>query len=175
MELMDVYDRDGNRTGAVKDKEADWGPEEYRLAVGIWIQNDEGKLLITRRSMEKSFAPGKWENTAGHVQAGESCEHAIIRELKEETGISISEGQITLLGQVRVWPYLGRNFGVRLNTSVSELTYQKGETDAGKWVDFEEFVSMALNGDFAPSVLTHLQNYKESFLEFTGHPGETRI
>ena len=175
MELMDVYDRDGNLTGAVKDKDAQWAPDEYRLAVGIWIISDEGKLLITRRSMEKSFAPGKWENTAGHVHAGEPCEQAIIRELKEETGIAITQEQITLLGKVCVWPYLGRNYGVHLNTPISAVTCQKGETDAAKWVDFEEFVRMCLREEVAPSVVAHLQDYKESFLQFVGHPEETRL
>ena len=175
MELMDVYDRDGNPTGAVKDKNAQWGPDEYRLAVGIWILSDEGKLLITRRSMEKSYAPGKWENTAGHVHAGEPCKAAIIRELKEETGIAITREQITLLGKACVWPYLGQNYGVRLNVPVSEIVYQKGETDGAKWVDFEEFVTMVLTEEFAPSMTAHLQGYKESFLKFIGHPEDTRL
>ena len=113
MELIDIYDKNGRATGIVRDKKAPLGPEEYRMAVGIWIMNSGGHMFLTKRSMDKSYAPGKWENPAGHVQAGEGPEHAVIRELFEETGLTVHEEQITLLGCSCRWPYIGRDFGDR--------------------------------------------------------------
>ena len=98
MERVDIYDQDGNRTGKVIARGEALQEGEYLLTVGIWIVDRDDRIFLTKRSMEKSFAPGKWENTSGHVQAGEDCVHAILRELWEETGIEAGEGQLTLLG-----------------------------------------------------------------------------
>lgn len=175
MELIDIYDKDGRATGNVRDKEAPLGPDEYRMAVGIWIMDSGGRIFLTRRSMEKSYAPGKWENPAGHVQAGEGAVHAVIRELFEETGLTVREEQITLLGCSRTWPYLGRDFGVRMDVDLKDVRFQKGETCGAKWVTFEEFAEMARAGDFAQSLTDHMRDYLGAFLEFTGHPGNSAL
>ncbi len=175
MELIDIYDKSGTTTGAVRDRKAPLGPDEYRMAVGIWIMDSKGHIFITKRSMEKSYAPGKWENPAGHVQAGETPVHAVIRELFEETGITVKEGQITLLGCSCTWPYIGRDFGVRMDVDLNNVRFQKGETCDAKWVTFEEFAEMAEAGEFAKSLTDHMRDYKEAFLNFTGHPGSAAL
>lgn len=175
MELIDIYNQFGVPTGNIRDKEAPLGPEEYRMAVGIWIMDGSGRIFLTKRSMEKRYAPGKWENPAGHVQAGEGPVHAVIRELFEETGLTVSEDQITLLGCSCSWPYLGRDFGVRMDVDLGQVRFQKGETCDAKWVSFDEFVSMARAEEFAPSLIDHMRDYREAFLQFTGHQGSTDL
>ncbi len=170
MELIDIYDKDGNATGKVAEKGSPLGEGEYRLAVGIWLVDGDGRIFLTKRSMEKSYAPGKWENTAGHVQAGESPVHAIIRELKEETGVDIREEQIAFLGDSRTWPYLGKDYGVRLHVNLEDVTFQKGETCGAKWATFEEFLDMMRAGEFPLSLTEHLKQYQRAFLKFIGRP-----
>lgn len=175
MELIDIYDKDGRDTGIVKDKKAPLGPEEYRMAVGIWIMDSSGHIFLTKRSMDKSYAPGKWENPAGHVQAGEGPEHAVIRELFEETGLTVREEQITLLGCSCSWPYIGRDFGVRMDVDLSNVRFQQGETCDAKWVTFDEFITMARDGEFAPSLTDHMRDYLGAFLEFAGRSGSREL
>ena len=50
----------------------------------------EQKLLICQRHRNAAF-PLKWEFPGGKVEAGESAESALVRELKEELDIAISE------------------------------------------------------------------------------------
>lgn len=168
-EKIDVYDRNGNRTGKAVSKETPLKEGEYRMAVGIWIMDSQGRLFLTKRSMEKSYAPGKWENPAGHVQAGEDPEHAVIRELFEETGITVTEEQLTFLGDSRTWPYLGRDYGVRLNVSLDDVTFQAGETCDAKWVTFGEFAQMVREEEFPTSLTEHMKDYQAAFLRFAGH------
>lgn len=177
MERIDIYDENGNRTGRVVERSSGYqfSKDEYKLAVGIWITDGSGRIFLTRRSPEKKYAPGKWENPAGHVRAGEDPVDAIIRELFEETGIRVEPEQITLLGKSRTWPYLGRDYGVRMEVDVKIVKFQRGETDGAKWVTFEEFARMVKAGEFPPSLTEHMEGYKASFLKFVGQEGSTAL
>ena len=172
-ERIDIYDRDGRPTGKIVPKETPLQEGEYRMAVGIWIMDSLGRLFLTKRSMEKSYAPGKWENPAGHVQAGENPEQAVIRELFEETGITVTEEQLTVLGDSCAWPYLGRDYGVRLEVCLDDVTFQEGETCDAKWVTFGEFSQMVREGEFPPSLTEHMKDYQAAFLRFAGHAETT--
>lgn len=168
MELIDIYDKNGTRTGKTQDRSVSLGPEEYRMAVGIWIQDSLGRIFLTKRSPEKRYAPNKWENPAGHVKAGEGPVDAVIRELYEETGIQVQKGQITLLGSSCSWPYLGRDFGVRMDVELSKVRLQEGETCDARLVNYGEFRAMYDSGELAASVVDHMEDYKTAFLQFIG-------
>jgi len=47
----------------------------------------KNKLLLTKRG--RAPYRGRWELPGGFVDRGESADHAVIRELKEETGLKI--------------------------------------------------------------------------------------
>ena len=66
-------------------------PEPRRavdVAVGVLIAPD-GRFLLTSRPAGKVYA-GHWEFPGGKVEAGESVEQALRRELHEELGITIA-------------------------------------------------------------------------------------
>lgn len=54
--------------------------------VGAVIVRD-GKLLLGLRSSRKKHAPDTWDTVGGHVEAGESDEQAMVREVEEEAGV----------------------------------------------------------------------------------------
>ena len=57
------------------------------VAVGVLIDAD-GRFLLTSRPAGKVYA-GYWEFPGGKVEAGETIEQALQRELHEELGITI--------------------------------------------------------------------------------------
>lgn len=62
-------------------------------AVHIFIQNQQGHIFLQKRSMIKDIHPGLWTSSCcGHVDQGETYDQAAYRELKEELGISLSQG-----------------------------------------------------------------------------------
>ncbi len=61
------------------------------VAVGVLI-NPEGEFLLTSRPAGKVYA-GYWEFPGGKLEAGESVEAALRRELIEELGIEIGAVQ----------------------------------------------------------------------------------
>jgi len=61
------------------------------VAVGVLINRD-GRFLLTSRPEGKVYA-GYWEFPGGKLEAGESVEQALRRELHEELGITIAAAQ----------------------------------------------------------------------------------
>ena len=61
------------------------------VAVGVLVRAD-GAFLLTSRPAGKAYA-GYWEFPGGKLEAGESVEQALRRELDEELGITIGEAQ----------------------------------------------------------------------------------
>ncbi len=176
MELVDIYDAWGRPTGVVRPRGEPLQEGEYLLAVGIWIVDEDNNILLTQRSGEKRWAPGKWENTAGHVQAGETCVAAILRELKEETGIVATEDQLLSLGSAKAGQYFGENYGLRLKEHPEHLSLRQGETCDAKWVTPEELDDMARQGELSPSVISHLEGgCRSAFLKLIGREGSTLL
>ena len=58
------------------------------VAVGVLLRESDGALLITSRPVGKPYA-GCWEFPGGKLEAGETVEQALRRELQEELGITI--------------------------------------------------------------------------------------
>ncbi|MGL5965793.1 MAG: 8-oxo-dGTP diphosphatase MutT [Kluyvera sp.] len=62
-----------------------------QISVGI-IRNKQGEIYITQRAADAHMAH-KWEFPGGKIEAGESPEQAVIRELQEEVGITVTSLQ----------------------------------------------------------------------------------
>ena len=60
------------------------------LVVAVALGDVDGRVLIARRPEGKTMA-GLWEFPGGKVNAGETPERALIRELHEELGIDVTE------------------------------------------------------------------------------------
>ena len=60
------------------------------LVVAVALIDVDGRVLIARRPEGKTLA-GLWEFPGGKVEPGERPEAALIRELHEELGITVSE------------------------------------------------------------------------------------
>lgn len=94
-EMIDVYDRDRNRTGLVIPREGAFLTEgQYMLYVLALIEAPDGRLLITQRSLEKHWGAGWWEIPGGGVRAGETTLTALRREVPEETGLVVGNEEL---------------------------------------------------------------------------------
>ncbi len=60
------------------------------LVVAVALIDTDGRVLLAQRPEGKSMA-GLWEFPGGKVHEGETPEAALIRELKEELGIDVTE------------------------------------------------------------------------------------
>lgn len=60
------------------------------LVAAVALIDADGRVLLSQRPLGKSLA-GLWEFPGGKVEAGERPEAALIRELKEELSIDVTE------------------------------------------------------------------------------------
>ena len=65
-------------------------PAPVVLVVAVALVDVDGRVLLAQRPAGKAMA-GLWEFPGGKVQAGETPEAALIRELKEELDIDVTE------------------------------------------------------------------------------------
>ncbi len=71
-----------------------WGDKPCQLSVKAVLLDEEGRCLVLRRSPGSRHNPGKWDFPGGKMVPGESLEHALVREVQEETGLRVSAGQL---------------------------------------------------------------------------------
>ncbi len=165
MELWDIYDAQKQKTGRTM-KRNDWCLKEgeYHLTVLGVIARPDGKFLITQRVMSKSWAPGWWEVSGGGVIAGESSKEAILREIKEETGLDVSQSEGGyLFSYKRENPSEGDNYFVDIYRFIvdfneADLHLQESETLGYKLATFEEIEALGKQGIFL-----HFDSIKEAF------------
>ena len=56
--------------------------------VGALFINSDGEVLLGLRSPSKKVWPVHWDTIGGHVENGESLDDALIREAREEVGVT---------------------------------------------------------------------------------------
>ena len=165
MEFWDIYDENKQLTGR-KMKRNDWCLKEgeYHLTVLGVIARPDGTFLITKRVMTKAWAPGWWEVSGGGVQAGESSEEAVRREVKEETGLDVrkAEGGYVFTYK-RVNPDEGDNYFVDVYRFVMDIdekdvSFQEAEIDGHMFATREQIESFAKEGKFL-----HYDSIKQVF------------
>ena len=165
MEFWDIYDENKQLTGR-KMKRNDWCLKEgeYHLTVLGVIARPDGTFLITKRVMTKAWAPGWWEVSGGGVQAGESSEEAVRREVKEETGLDVrnAEGGYAFTYK-RVNPDEGDNYFVDVYRFVMDIdekdvSFQEAEIDGHMFATREQIESVAKEGKFL-----HYDSIKQVF------------
>lgn len=154
-ERWDIYDENKQLTGRTM-KRNDWNmqPGDYHLTVLGVIRHTDGRYLITRRVMTKSWAAGWWEVSGGGVQAGESSEQAVLREVREETGLDVSgwEGGY-VFSYRRDNPQEKDNYFVDVyeftgDFAETDLQLQTEETDGYMLADAEQIRQLAEQGIF---------------------------
>ena len=154
MEMLDVVDENNNLTGKIEDREIIHRDGLWHREVGIWIMNEEGKLLIQKRSANKKQAPNKWCITAGHIDAGEIPLEVVKRETLEELGLELKEEDIEFLfiaKKTKKFSDIQYNnnfqyiYFTQTNKKISEYTIQKEELSEVKYITINELEEIIQN------------------------------
>ena len=64
-----------------------------KLTTLCYIERENAYLMLHRVSKEQDVNKDKWIGVGGHFEAGESPEECVLREVKEETGLTLLSWQ----------------------------------------------------------------------------------
>lgn len=163
MELLDVYNANGEKTGKVVER----GDNTYlfengeRIAVAIiYIENSKNEFLIQKTSMQKG---GHFSSTGGHVDHGEEPIDTIKREVKEELGIDISNDNIVDLGYLVVDFPVRFVFYLKKDINLKDVILQKDEVESISYMSedkLREIISSGLMHAGHTKVLERVLEYR---------------
>jgi 8-oxo-dGTP diphosphatase len=118
-----------------------------QVGVKLLIKNGQGKYLFVRRA--PSFKPGeeqKWDIPGGRIEPDEPLEAALAREVREETGLTVSMARLLAAQDIFVkekqlhvvrLTYIGTTEGEKISISDEHSEY--------KWMDRAEVIKEPLD------------------------------
>ena len=91
-----------------------------------YLNKGDAYLMLYRNKKENDINKGKYIGIGGHIEKGETKEQALIREVKEETGLLINQ-------------YEYRGELIFINDDYEEIMYLYTSSDfSGKLIDCDE-------------------------------------
>lgn len=149
MELLDIYDSQGRRTGRVIDRDDKVGPGEWLLIVHVCLFNSKGQMLIQRRQDTKNRYPGCWDVSAGgFARSGEDSVDCALRELSEELGLNCTGEQLHFL-LTEPFSYVLDDFYLLWGDyDADSLLLQAEEVSGAMWAGWDEIRAMLSDGRF---------------------------
>ena len=129
--------------GAVRRCPADQSEHYPRTdsAIIVLIKNDKDQILLGRQKVWPKY---RFSTFAGFVEPGESFEHCVIREVREEAGVELTK--INYLGS-QPWPFpASLMIAFEAITNTPELARPDGdEIEEIRWFSREEMKSAILD------------------------------
>jgi 8-oxo-dGTP diphosphatase len=128
----------------------------FALSVKVIIRDADGRCLLLKRSTSSKGNPGKWDLPGGKVDAGENLEQGLLREVVEETGLTISLQRV-----------LGAAESESLTKRVAYLIFE-GRIESGRvrlsnehedftWVDRQSLAKVEIAEQFRPFLKAYSQ------------------
>ena len=160
MELWDILDVNGNKTGKTGIRGQTLKDGEYHLVVHIYIINSKKEFLIQKRSMKKDLWPGQWDMTGGSVVSGEDSLTGAIREVEEELGITLMPEMFSLVTRLKRKDSFVDIWAAYTDVSLDSVTMQEDEVDEVKFVKAEDMIQIVFNACYRDT------EYREAMASF---------
>ncbi|MFB6199630.1 MAG: NUDIX domain-containing protein [Candidatus Nanohaloarchaea archaeon] len=131
--------------------------------VKILIKNQDGKLLMLRKSSENGFMSEKWEQPGGKIQEDENRFKAAKREIKEETNLEIGRPEDLVRLEIEDDEKLVKCFVMYTSNFSGDIELSEEHSDY-RWTDKDEALELDWHKDasYILPVIEYLEEYRES-------------
>lgn len=147
-----LLDEAGRAVGVAGKRQVHHADTPLHLAFSCYVFDSSGRLLVTRRALDKRTFPGAWTNTAcGHPAPGERLVDAVTRRVGEELGITLTSLRI-VLPRFRYRAVMANGtLENEMCPVLTAVTSERPEADpaevaATTWVAWEQFSATVLAG-----------------------------
>jgi 8-oxo-dGTP diphosphatase len=127
-----------------------------KLSVKIVVRDDAGRCLLLKRSPSSKGNPGKWDFPGGKIDPGESFDEALLREVVEETGLTISIQGVAGTAESEAPTAKVIYLILEGRVESGQLSLSEEHDDCA-WVEPQELLSM----DFASQFQSFARAYSE--------------
>lgn len=148
-ECFDTYDKNLNKLDMDFPRGSTQPLGYYHIVTSIVLINEENKILVTLRDPNKTY-PFCYEITSGSMLKGETKEEGAIREIKEETNISLNIEDLKYFGKLIIKDTIFIGYVAYFRSDNQHIILQEGETIDYTFVTFEEFAQLIENKHFSP-------------------------
>lgn len=157
--MFPSVDENGNITGAISRGEAHNGSKILHPVVHLHVFNSKGELYLQRRPKWKDIQPGKWDTaTGGHIDLGENVGQALVREVREELGITSFTP--SFLGQYIFESQCERELIYAYKTLYDgDITPDSEELDGGRFWTKQEITANMGKNIFTPNFETEYKRF----------------
>lgn len=109
------------------------------VAVKALVVDDAGRILLIRRADNAGTDPGRWDLPGGKIDYGESLTDALVREAREETGLTVNVGQPIHTGHFIKEPFWVTciTFECRVEAGEIRLSHEHGDF---AWIEPSDIV-----------------------------------
>ena len=158
-ELFPIVDEEGQVVGKATRGECHGGARLLHPVVHLHVFNNNGEIFLQKRPEWKDIQPGKWDTAVGgHIDYGETPEEALVREVREELGITTFTPQ--WLGMYVFESQRERELVYVYQTvHDGEIHPSEAELDGGRFWTIDEIRSAIGKGILTP-------NFESEFLRF---------
>ncbi|OGM01790.1 hypothetical protein A3K72_00235 [Candidatus Woesearchaeota archaeon RBG_13_36_6] len=117
----------------------------YATVVGVVKYKD--RILLLKRHSKRSCSPNKWQPVSGYFKEKEAAEDAVLREVKEETGL---DGKIIKAGKVfenkdKWGRWITKLFLIKVKSN--KLKLDPHEHSEHRWIKPAEYSKFECIGD----------------------------
>lgn len=115
-------------------------------AVIVAVEDTAGRILLGRRV---EWAPEWFSTLAGFVEAGESAETTVVREVAEESGVQVDPASLRYLGS-QPWPFpASLMLGYRASALTTDLQADPEEMAEVRWFSRSELAQSCASGELS--------------------------
>ena len=125
------------------------------VAVKAVVRDHAGRILLIRRSMASGADPGAWDLPGGKLDYGETVAEALVRETREETGLTVNVGRPVHIAHFTKEPFWVTSITFVCAVAGGEVQLS-AEHDEFTWIEPSDLSGRT----YARAILEQLEAYR---------------